>query len=126
MGNDPRDKYMRQVLARNLAQKIKDSGQTQAQVARATEIGVNSLSSYLTANRYPRPEVLRKLADYFNVSVGDLTDDGTTRARVQGVLSNEASAVAERYDELDEYGKALVRMVLEAELRRAREGRETD
>lgn len=120
MGNDPRDKYMRQVLAQNLSKKIKDSGQTQAQVARATEIGPNSLSSYLAANRYPRPEVLRKLANHFNVSVGDLTDDETTRARARGVLSNEATAIAERYDELDEYGKALVRMVLDAELRRVK------
>lgn len=120
MGNDPRDKFMRQILAQNLSKKIKDSGMTQAQLASAIGIGPNSLSSYLAANRYPRPEVLHRLANYFNVSVGDLTDDKAGKARAEGALSSEATAIASKYDELDEYGQALVKMVLEAELRRVK------
>lgn len=126
MGNDPRDKYMREVLSRNLTQRIKDSGQTQAQVAAASGIGANSLSSYCKGVRFPRPEVLRALADYFNVSVGELTDDETTRTRAMAGLSQEAATIAALYDELDQHGRTLVRIVVDAELQRVRDKQESD
>ena len=111
---------MKDTLARNLRQRVKDSGKSQADIAEATNISTSSLSSYCTGERFPRAKTLRVLADYFNISVGELTDNEATRGRAQATLSPEAVVLASQYDELDVHGRALLRMVMDAELDRVR------
>ena len=123
MGKDMSDKQMKAILSRNLTQKIRDSGESQANIAAALDISTSSLSSYCTGERFPRSEQLRALADYFNISVGELTDDEATRRRSASYLSQEAASMASLYDELDQYGRSLVRLVLDAEIRRVRDSR---
>lgn len=121
MGNDTYEKNIRDNLSYNLSRRIKDSGESQANIAAATGISASALSSYCTGARYPRPEQLRALADYFNISVGELTDDEAIRQRQANRLSQEATRIAELFDELDSHGRSLIRMVVDAELRRVRE-----
>jgi transcriptional regulator with XRE-family HTH domain len=111
---------MQTTLSRNLTKRIKDSGKSQAEIAAEVGIKPSSLSSYCTGERFPRATPLRALADYFNISVGELTDDETTRSRARAALSPEAAVIASQYDELDAHGRALLRMVMDAELERVR------
>ena len=126
MGKDMSDKQMKAILSRNLTQKIRDSGESQAKIADALGISTSSLSSYCTGERFPRSELLRALADYFNISVGELTDDEATRRRSGSYVSQEAMTTARLYDELDQYGRSLVRLVLDAEVRRVRDSKHSD
>lgn len=121
MGYNTGEGNIRDNLSYNLARRIKDSGESQVNIAAATGISPSALSSYCTGARYPRPEQLCALADYFGISVGELTDDDAIRRRQANRLSQEATRIAEMFDELDFHGRSLIRMVVEAELRRVRE-----
>ena len=113
---------IREMFAENLRRCIRDSGRSQAEIAEETGISTTALSNYCTGVRYPRAEQLSALAKYLRVSIGELTDD--PEAKPRGVTSNEASRLMMVYDELDAHGKELVRLVAEAELRRAREAKD--
>lgn len=109
---------MRQTLAENLEFIIRQSGYTQAQVADATGISRSAMSSYCNGVRYPRPSQLKALAEFFKVGIGRLTDDLRESGMGQSEMSNEAYWIAQSFDELDSYGRELVRIVVENELRR--------
>lgn len=114
-GNDSR---LRMILSQNLTSFVRQSGQSQAQIAAATGISASALSSYCNGVRYPGPAPLNALASFFHTTVGALTDDGSSRNRSQQEFSREAYWVAQSFEELDDYGRELVRMVVENELRR--------
>ena len=120
---DNNDQKLRDTLAVNLAYLIAKNGDSQARVSERTGISPSALSNYISGFRYPRPAQLDALAKYFHVSVGELTDDPTERSREDG-LSSEARQIAFSFDELDQHGKELIRIIIHSELNRIRnEGR---
>ena len=116
MTND--EARLRHILAVNLTSLVRQSGRTQAQVADATCISRSAMSSYCNGVRYPRPSQLKALAEYFKISVGALTDDSQERNKNEREFSHEAYWIAQSFEELDRYGRELVQMVVENELRR--------
>ena len=122
MGLDENEKQIHAIFAENLRRRIAEAGETQANVADALGISRSALSAYCTGEKLPRQGAMQKLANYLRVSVGELMDDGTTIDR-WGQATQLARTLAYQIDELDEYGRSLVRMVVEAEARRVREAR---
>lgn len=114
----PEESKLRSTLSYNLSHRIKSGGYTQAQVADATGISTSALSSYCQGARYPRPNQLEALAKFFHISVAELTDTDQARNLSSRHLSQEAYIVASSFDELDDHGRELVRLILDSELRR--------
>lgn len=112
------DKRLRKILAENLSSFVRQSGYSQAQIAAATEISTSALSAYCSGTRYPRPSQLKALATFFHTTVGALTDDAQERNKTEKEFTQEAYWIASSFEELDDYGRELVRMVVENELRR--------
>ena len=113
-----KDTAYRDILSRNLGRLIREKGISQAQLAEATGISPSALSSYVQGVRYPRPEYVTALANYFGVTPGELTEDGQAKDNRVGQLSNEAIRIAEAFDRLDPLGQEVIRFVTDAELQR--------
>lgn len=116
---DESDQRMRDTLSVNLNYFVVKSGETQANIAEKTGISTSALNSYLQGKRYPRPKQIKALAEYFHVSVGELTDDPTERGQ-DGNMSSEARKIAYSFDELDAHGRELIRIIIQCEMNRAR------
>ena len=114
---DIEDQSMREILAANLSRLIQRTGESQSRVAEKTGISASALNSYIKGQRYPRPGQLNALAKYFHVSVGELTDDPTER-NGNTQISVEARRIAYSFDELDQHGRELVRLIIQSELGR--------
>lgn len=111
------EERLRQIFKRNLFYLIAQSGQPMQKIADATGISKGALSNYCSGYRYPRPSQLEALANYFHVTVGELTDDGQSDE-----LSQRAYQVAKSFDKLSEASKQLVEVVIRNELERITEG----
>ena len=116
--NPADDSKLREVLSTNLQALVRQTGYTQAQIAEATGISKSALSSYCNGARYPRPSQLKALSEFFHAPVGRLTDDTQYQARNMREFSQDAYWIAQSFEELDGYGRELVRIVVENELRR--------
>ena len=114
---DQSDQRMRDTLAVNLNYFVVRSGETQANIADKTGISTSALNSYLRGQRYPRPKQIKALAEYFHVSVGELTDDPTERGQTDN-MSSEARQIAYSFDRLDLHGRELVRIIIQSEMNR--------
>ena len=115
-----KDLAYRDTFARNLARRIRESGKTQVEVANETGISPSAMSSYVQGVRYPRPEYVTTLANYFGVTPGELTEDGDMKTSRIGKLSNEAIRIGETFDQLDALGQEVVRFVVDAEYQRTK------
>lgn len=110
---------IREILAETLTMKIRQSGKSQAELAQEVGVSTSTLSAYCTGARYPRPELLEKLADALHTSVGSLTGSVSVRLP-RDEVSREAELIALSFDQLDEHGRNLIRMIVDAELKRVR------
>lgn len=113
----------RQRVGMNLYDYMTMRGLTQQELADRAGISRTSLSSYITARRYPRPAILESLAKCLGVSVGELTDNYQGEDGEREGLSDEAYSAGRMFDMLDERGKRIVRAVLEAEVESVRDSR---
>lgn len=66
------------ILALNLADYISLSGKTQNQIAREAGLASSTLSSYMTGQRYPRPQQLVALAQVLGTTPSALTNGRQT------------------------------------------------
>lgn len=88
------------IFSERLKKLIKERGVTQASVA--DEIGIlkQSMSYYITANRPPSIETLKKLCEYFDVSADYLI--GT---------NSEIEFLSNKIDELEKKLQAIKNMI---------------
>lgn len=63
------------IFGENLKRLRKENHITQAELSSSIGIERSSIGKYETADVIPSMDVLKKLADYFNVSVGDLLEE---------------------------------------------------
>ena len=64
------------LFAMNLADYMSSRGVSRRDLCAAAGIPYTTLSNWLQAARFPRPEQLDKIAEYLNVSRADLLDEG--------------------------------------------------
>lgn len=88
------------ILSENLTKLRKSRGLTMTRCAKDLGISLSTLRGYEKMTRFPKPEFLERIAEYFNVSLSDLlgTEDAETPGRVSletvlRVLSKNAGFV---------------------------------
>lgn len=62
-------------IAETLRRLRRDRGETQEELADALGVTTSSIGMYETGERIPRDEVKIKIAQHFNLSVGDIFFD---------------------------------------------------
>lgn len=62
-------------IAETLRRLRRDRGETQEELADALGVTASSIGMYETGERIPRDEVKIKMAQHFNLSVGDIFFD---------------------------------------------------
>lgn len=73
------------LLAMNLADYMRVADINQSELGRKIGVAQNTLSGYLSARRYPRPEILVKMADALGVTVADLTSGSVGQGKEEVV-----------------------------------------
>ena len=94
---------------------LKEHGVTAYQVAKATGISTGSLSDWKNGRSSPKAEKLRKIADYFNVSVDYLLGKEEKPAANSDELSEDKIKFAlfggpstdEQYEEVKRFARYL-------------------
>ncbi|MCJ0932582.1 XRE family transcriptional regulator [Virgibacillus halodenitrificans] len=66
---------LKEIFAANLNYYIEKKGITQTQLANDLNIPKMTMSNWLHANTYPRPDKVQLLADYFGIYRSDLTEE---------------------------------------------------
>lgn len=62
-------------LSNNLKRYLERKGITQTDMARDLNIPETTVSNWMKAETYPRPDKIQLMADYFNIRRSDLTED---------------------------------------------------
>ncbi|PQZ54642.1 MULTISPECIES: LexA family transcriptional regulator [Bacillus] len=66
---------MKEIFAANLKKFLERNGITQTYLANDINIPETTVSNWIKANTYPRPDKIQLLADYFKINRSDLTED---------------------------------------------------
>lgn len=68
-------KNLKIILSNNLKNLLAKKRVTQTDMARDLEIPVTTVSNWMKAETYPRPDKIQLMADYFKVSRSDITEE---------------------------------------------------
>lgn len=66
---------IKEIFASNLKYYIKSRGTTQAELCNKLDIPKMTMSNWVKANTYPRPDKVQLLADHFGIKRSDLTEE---------------------------------------------------
>ena len=80
---------------------ISDHGMTDAQFTREAGISNGLVGQWRTGKQKPSLKNIRKIADYFNMDVGDFISDGEPDAMAKIKADPKKMAIFERLAELD-------------------------
>ncbi|MEV2909243.1 XRE family transcriptional regulator [Paenibacillus larvae] len=69
---------MKKTFSENLKRLLDKKGLTQTDMARYLNIPETTVSNWIKASTYPRPDKIQLMADYFNVRRSDLTEEQPT------------------------------------------------
>lgn len=80
MGGNQNASWMKQAMSASLKQMLNESGRSMADMSRTLGISFTTISDWVHGRKYPRPENLERLANYFGVTTAMLLnlDDPTT------------------------------------------------
>jgi len=68
-------KTVKEIFARNLNYYIESRGTTQTELCNKLDIPKMTMSNWVKANTYPRPDKVQLLADHFGIKRSDLTEE---------------------------------------------------
>lgn len=77
------------LFAINLSDYISASGMNQAELAKRVGIATTTLSSYVNGVRFPRAEILRRIADALGVSVGALLGENNEEIMGEHIVPSQ-------------------------------------
>lgn len=72
MGNKISESWTKESLSVSLKRLLKESGHTMADMSRTLGISFTTISDWVNGRKYPRPENLDRLANYFGVTTSML------------------------------------------------------
>ena len=102
----------------NRLRKIREEhGLTVRQTAEALQLPYTTYNNYEKNSREPSGALLCSIADFFGVSIDYLLGRASANPK-QAALPKETRTLIAQWDKLDEHGKKLVSMILEAEAER--------
>ena len=91
---------------------------TQAELAALIGVVKSTVAGYETGRSEPNMEKFARIMSVLNIDANFLLRDEMADGQARGTSpSDEAWMIAVKYDDLDERGKHLVRVVMEAELK---------
>lgn len=65
----------KKVVGKNLTKLVKNSGKSRKEICAATGIGYSTFTEWINGRKYPRPEGIEILANYFGVPKADLIEE---------------------------------------------------
>ena len=77
------DEKQKKIFADNLNRYIKMNNKQQFDIARDLKINKTTFNTWCTGNSMPRTGKLRKIADYFNIGMTDLTEERTDKSDLE-------------------------------------------
>lgn len=66
---------LKAIMAKNIQKNLERIGKTQTEMARDLGFPEMTVSNWLTAKTYPRPDKIQMMADYFNIRRSDLIEE---------------------------------------------------
>ncbi len=97
------------------------AGLSQKQVGELVQIGSSTISEYESGKKSPTMNVLHKLIGALGVDANFLFQDDSTELQSTMPIADDERSLVECYRSLDDYGKTMVNLVVEHEVRRCRE-----
>ena len=94
-------------------------GMSQGELAEALGMRRDLVTYYERAAKNPNLEVVKKVADFFGVTVGELLNDTTNKARSKPGPPSQFVQLAERLDQLPRAQQKVVAQMLEGFLKQA-------
>lgn len=79
---------MKKIFAKNLKRNLDKIGLNQTDMAKDLNIPETTVSNWMKASTYPRPDKIQMLADYFNIMRSDLTEE---KAGNYGIMPEDIS-----------------------------------
>ena len=96
----------------------KDNNMSQASLANKINISKAQIIRYETKGTQPPADILRKIADIFNVSVDFLVYGNTEEKAKQSIKDNELLSQFKAVEELDSKDKATIKDIIDAFIKR--------
>lgn len=105
-----------------IAELRNNAHMSQFQLAKVLKIGTSTLGMYETGKREPSPKVLKRIADYFDVSTDFLLGRNTNKAKadeVHNMSVDEALGTIMSFDgkPVTDHDKKVMKDLLESYLR---------
>ena len=67
--------YLRHIFSKNLHTQMNNNNINILKLSEDTKIKYSTVRDWASAKTYPRADKIKKLADYFDISISDLTED---------------------------------------------------
>lgn len=88
------------MFVKTLSELLKEKKITQAELARELGVHRQNIYQWLTGKTLPRPELIVKIASYFNVTVDYLLQDETSSGEILGEGNVATNALTPQEQEL--------------------------
>lgn len=79
----------KEILSKNIKKLLERKGKTQTDMAKELNLKESTVSSWVNAAKYPRRDKIELMADYFNVSPSDITDEKSNQDTIAAHFDKE-------------------------------------
>ena len=79
----------KEILSKNIKKLLERKGKTQTDMAKELNLKESTVSSWVNAAKYPRRDKIELMADYFNVSPSDITDEKSKQDTIAAHFDKE-------------------------------------
>ena len=113
------------IFSKNLKEQLSKHGKTQSDLVTDLKLSSSTVSDWVNAKKYPRMDKVQLIADYLGIYKSDLVEDKSIIASTSITLYNgvdilekltetECKLITDYWD-LDDYGKKVIRAVMDIE-----------
>jgi len=106
------DKEQKMIFSENLNRYIKRSGKQQKEIAADIDVAPTTFGNWCTGLAMPKYGTIRKLAEYFNCNVSDLSDKPTPNNAKDEAEIKEALALYQLYKQANPQIQSAVEVLL--------------
>jgi len=107
-------------VGRQIQDLRKTNSISQSQLAKKIGVSLTQLQRYENKGVQPPADVLKKLADMFNVSIDFLVYGNTEQKAQQSIKDNELLSQFKAVEELDSKDKSTIKDIIDAFIKRSK------
>jgi len=104
------DANVREIFANHLLYLLERQGKTQIDMARDLDVATGTVSSWVNGKKFPRVDVMQRIADYLNVRMSTLVEENGLAAYLQ---EEDDRLILDAYHAADPSLQAAVRKLLD-------------